>query len=57
MLEDSKIVKMIKDILDGFMDVIIDKVESTETEVDDMILERLMLVAKFIKNKIRRKIL
>lgn len=57
MLEDSKIVKMIKDILDGFMDVIIDKVESTETEVDDMLLERLMLIAKLIKNKIRRKIL
>lgn len=50
-----EIINLIRDCIDDCIEVILKRIEESDTIVDDMMLEKIKRIGNLLKNKISRK--
>ena len=50
-----EIINLIRDCIDDCIEVILKRIEESDTVVDDMILEKIKIVGNLLKSKISRR--
>lgn len=50
-----EIINLIRDCIDDCIEVILKRIEESDTDVDDMILEKIKTVGNLLKSKISRR--
>ena len=49
-----EIINLIRDCIDDCIEVILKRVEESDTLVDDMVIEKIIIIGNLLKNKVTR---